>query len=324
MNSGLLGFSVLIGNSCNRPTQFLSPQPDTLCQPRPQTTPLNTKVVQMSLNSFPQEIIDEIITQVRYRDTLLTLPTKRDLLHTSLVSRKWVRQSQKMLYQEVYISWRRVDLRGRDTPQCATYIRHLSLQFNKWVVFPLKAVEDFIPRLKSFRNMRVLTLSVINMKRSPEPNIAVHFPSGLTALNLHKCHLKISTFVAFFSFLPVIREFRARKITLSGRAVIPTKPLPKSLIVLGIYPGYQTQQDIIFPLFTARSLAYQEMRFAGNVTVGHIRPLITASTRTLERLSLPTLPTCSCAPGTRPSSLFSKVLSLVQLTFCMTSVFPNA
>ena len=321
----LSGFSHVAASSprSTTPNQPKSPSTSTN-RGQCGTLPLGTIVARMSLNSFPQELIDEIITQLRYCRPLLMFGAIRDLRHTSLVSKKWVPQSRKLLFQEFSIFGKQLDLRGRDTPQSAAYIRHLFLWFSGWSTVPLKAIEDFLPRLKALKNIRTLIISAIDTTKLSQPNISVHFPNGLTVLDLRDCHLDVSTFVALFSSLPVVREFHARKIELSGPVVIPTKPLSGSLRVLNIDPASKTQRDMILPLFAAHPLAYQELHFAGEGAGEHIRSLITASTETLERLSLPMLTGCSYAPDTCPPPPLSKGLSFVQLMFCMASIFLGA
>ena len=261
---------------------------------------IDTLVVAMSLNTFPQELINEIITQLRYCHPR-ALIAKYDLRNTSLVSKKWVRESQKLLFEETYLSGWKLDLRGRDTPKFAVDIHHLTVWFGDQLTpAPLEVVEDFIPRLKSFKNVRTLTLDMIDTTGLSQPNVAVHFPDSLTSLYLRDSLLEISTFIAIFSSLPALLELHARGVTLTGPEEIPTKPVSESLRVLDVKPidpfRMIASRDMILPLFAAHPLAYQELRFVGGCTVEHILPLISASTETLERLTLPALTEGTEAP----------------------------
>ena len=158
----------------------------------------------------------------------------------------------------------------------------------------------FIPRLKTFKNVRTLGLDMVNTTGLSQPNIAVHFPGGLTSLEICSSLLEISTFIALFSSLPTLLEFHARRITLSGPAVIPTKPISESLRVLDVktIDPYRTiaERDMVLPLFATHPVAYQELHFAGECTIEHILSLISASTETLESLSLPALTEGTHAP----------------------------
>jgi hypothetical protein len=175
------------------------------------------------------------------------------------------------------------------------YIQHLFLWFGSVPTVPLKAVENFIPRLRSFENVRTLTFYEIDTTKLSQPNLAVHFPKSLTVLDLRKCNLEISTFIAFFSSLPTLQEFHSQRITLSGPTVIPTKPISESLRVLDIVPDDEAQRGVILRLFATHPLAYQELHFDGEGAIEPVLSLIAASTETLERLSLPVLTECSCA-----------------------------
>lgn len=56
--------------------------------------------------------------------------------------KKWVRQSQKLLFDEPSISGKQLHSRGRDAPQPAGCVRYLFLWFSGCPTAPCKAIED--------------------------------------------------------------------------------------------------------------------------------------------------------------------------------------